>query len=207
MGQVKNTNIAAVRLSHKLSTGFLTMIKYRLICDQNHEVEGWFQGSAAFDEQAANGLLRCPLCDTDQVKRALMTPNLSSPKRRKSIAPSSVDQLSDTQPATSVSASSVSTPPVSSADGHAAASQRGPVMQDEQVQAFGTALAELRQLRQKIIKDCLDVGENFAEEARKIHYGEAEPKGIYGQTTQEEREELDNEGIEIFDMPWVPTDH
>ena len=80
-------------------------------------------------------------------------------------------------------------------------------MQDEQVQAFGEALAELRKLRQKIIKDCLDVGENFAEEARKIHYGEAEPKGIYGQTTQEEREELDNEGIEIFDMPWVPTDH
>ncbi len=183
------------------------MIKYRLICDQNHEFEGWFQGSAAFDEQAANGLLRCPLCDTDQVKRALMTPNLSSPKRRKSIAPSTVDQLSDTQPATSVSASSVSTPPVSSTDGHAAASQSAPMMQDEQVHAFGTALAELRQLRQKIIKDCLDVGENFAEEARKIHYGEAEPKGIYGQTTQEEREELDNEGIEIFDMPWVPTDH
>ena len=44
-------------------------------------------------------------------------------------------------------------------------------MQDEQVQAFGAALAELRQLRQKIIKDCRDVGENFAEEARKIHYG------------------------------------
>ena len=80
-------------------------------------------------------------------------------------------------------------------------------MQDEQVQAFGTALAELRQLRQKIMKDCRDVGENFAEEARKIHYGETEPQGIYGQTTKEEREELDNEGIEIFDMPWVPSDH
>ena len=37
------------------------MIKYQLICDQNHEFEGWFQGSAAFDEQAANGLLRCPI--------------------------------------------------------------------------------------------------------------------------------------------------
>ena len=80
-------------------------------------------------------------------------------------------------------------------------------MQDEQVQAFGAALAELRQLRQKIIKDCRDVGENFAEEARKIHYGEAEPEGIYGQTTQEEREALDDEGIEIFDMPWAPSDH
>ena len=56
------------------------------------------------------------------------------------------------------------------------------------------AIAELRQLRQKIIKDCRDVGENFAEEARKIHYGEAEPEGIYGQTTREEREALDDEG-------------
>ena len=80
------------------------MIKYQLICDQNHEFEGWFQGSAAFDEQAANGLLRCPLCDSDQVKRALMTPNLSSPKRRKSITPSIADQLSDTQPSASNSA-------------------------------------------------------------------------------------------------------
>ena len=178
------------------------MIKYQLICDQNHEFEGWFQGSAAFDEQAANGLLRCPLCDSDQVKRALMTPNLSSPKRRKPITPSMADQLPDTQPAASTPASSVPT-----SVGPGAPSGRVPVMQDEQVQAFGAALAELRQLRQKIIKDCRDVGENFAEEARKIHYGEAEPEGIYGQTTQEEREALDDEGIEIFDMPWAPSDH
>ncbi len=63
------------------------MIKYQLICDQNHEFEGWFQASAAFDAQAESGLLRCPLCDSDQVKRALMTPNLASPKRRKAIEP------------------------------------------------------------------------------------------------------------------------
>ena len=183
------------------------MIKYQLICDQNHEFEGWFQGSAAFDEQAANGLLRCPLCDSDQVKRALMTPNLSSPKRSKPITPSMADQLPDTRPSASTPGSSVPTPLLPSTVGHAASSGRVPVMQDEQVQAFGEALAELRQLRQKIIKDCRDVGENFAEEARKIHYGEAEPEGIYGQTTQEEREALDDEGIEIFDMPWAPSDH
>ena len=183
------------------------MIKYQLICDQNHEFEGWFQGSASFDEQAANGLLRCPLCDSDKVKRALMTPNLSSPKRRKSITPSAAEPLSETQSAASVPASSVSTPLVSSKTDHAATSGRLPVMRDEQVRAFGAALAELRQLRQKIIKDCRDVGENFAEEARKIHYGEADSEGIYGQTTQEEREALDDEGIEIFDIPWVPSDH
>ena len=60
-------------------------------------------------------------------------------------------------------------------------------------------------MRQKIVKDCRDVGDNFAEEARKIHYGEAEAEGIYGQATQEERESLKDEGIEIFDMPWVPS--
>ena len=183
------------------------MIKYQLICDQNHEFEGWFQSSAAFDEQAANGLLRCPLCDSDKVKRALMTPNLSSPKRRKSITPSTADQLPDTKSTSSVPSSPVSTSPVSSTAGYADTSGRSPVILDEQVQAFAAALAELRQLRQKIIKDCRDVGENFAEEARKIHYGEAEPEGIYGQTTQEEREALDDEGIEIFNMPWVPSDH
>ena len=188
------------------------MIKYQLICDQNHEFEGWFQSSAAYDEQAANGLLCCPLCDSVQVKRALMTPNLASPKRRKSTSPSEADHLPSIEPAALVSAPSASAPPasVSSASsraGHAAASGRAPVMQAEQVQAYGAALAQLRQLRQKIVKDCRDVGDNFAEEARKIHYGEAEAEGIYGQATQEECEALKDEGVEIFDMPWVPSDH
>ena len=77
----------------------------------------------------------------------------------------------------------------------------------EQVQAFGAALAELRQLQQKITKDCRDVGDNFAEEARKIHYGEAEAEGIYGNATPEEREALDDEGIAVMDIPWLPKDN
>ena len=178
------------------------MIKYQLICDQNHEFEGWFQCSAAYDEQAANGLLCCPLCDSDQVKRALMTPNLASPKRRKSTTLSASDHKPVTEPA-----ASVPVPSASSRAGHAAPPAPAPMMQADQVQAFGAALAELRQLRQRIVKDCRDVGDNFAEEARKIHYGEAEAEGIYGQATQEERESLKDEGIEIFDMPWVPSDH
>lgn len=173
------------------------MIKYQLICEQKHEFEGWFQGSAAYDEQVANGLLRCPLCDSDQVKRALMTPNLASPKRRKPTASSVVE------PAASAPTAPSSLPPVR----QAAVQDRAAAMPSEQVQAFGAALAELRQLRQKIIKDCRDVGDNFAEEARKIHYGETEAEGIYGQATHEDREALQDEGIEIFDMPWLPYDN
>ena len=183
------------------------MIKYQLICDQKHEFEGWFQGSAAYDEQAANGLLRCPLCDSDQVKRALMTPNLASPKRRKSTNPSAVDPAPRVDPTASVPTAPAPVPPSLPPAGQTDGQGRAAVIPSEQVQAFGAALAELRQLRQKIIKDCRNVGDNFAEEARKIHYGEAEAEGIYGQATPEEREALKDEGIEIFDMPWVPSDH
>ena len=164
------------------------MIKYQLICEKSHEFEGWFQTSLSFDEQAAKGLLRCPVCDSGQVKRALMTPNLASPKRR-----SSVDhQVVDSSPA--------------QANSNSLGDIR-PSIKAEQVQGLGMALAELRQIQQKITTECRDVGDNFAEEARKIHYGEVEVEGIYGQTTHDEREELKDEGIEVFDMPWLPPDH
>jgi hypothetical protein len=169
------------------------MIKYQLICDQNHEFEGWFQASVAFDAQAESGLLRCPLCDSAQVKRALMTPNLASRKRRKA-----------TEPPLAYPASKPADPALANPT---LPQQSAPSSKSEQVQAFGAALAELRQLQKKITKDCRDVGDNFAEEARKIHYGEAEAEGIYGRTTHEEREALEDEGIDVLAVPWLPPDH
>ena len=68
-------------------------------------------------------------------------------------------------------------------------------------------VAEMRKLQSKIRSECRDVGDNFAEEARKIHYGETGPEGIYGKATAEEREALDEEGIAVVDMPWLPRDN
>ena len=45
------------------------------------------------------------------------------------------------------------------------------------------------------------VGKNFAEEARKIHYGEAEERAIYGEATKEEVRELNEEGVEVAPVP------
>ena len=125
--------------------------------------------------------------------RALMTPNLASPKRRKAIEP----PLADLAPKPADPAPANPT----------LAQQLAQTTESEQLQAFGASLAEFRQLQQKIIKDCRDVGDNFAEEARKIHYGETEPEGIYGKATAEEREALDEEGIAVVDMPWLPRDN
>lgn len=46
-----------------------------------------------------------------------------------------------------------------------------------------------------------DVGERFAEEARRIHYGETEHRGIRGEATPQERQSLADEGIEVFSIP------
>jgi hypothetical protein len=62
----------------------------------------------------------------------------------------------------------------------------------------------LRSLRRAIETGCEDVGERFAEEARKIHYGEADARGIYGNTSTEEAEKLADEGVEFARIPWVP---
>ncbi len=65
--------------------------------------------------------------------------------------------------------------------------------------------AALIELRRQVETNCDYVGERFAEEARKIHYGEVDPHGIYGEATKEESRELSDEGISFGQIPWVPT--
>ena len=59
-------------------------------------------------------------------------------------------------------------------------------------------------LREHVEETCDNVGDRFAEEARRIHYGEADERGIYGEATGEEASELDEEGIEFYHVPWGP---
>jgi len=61
----------------------------------------------------------------------------------------------------------------------------------------------LGELRRKVETTCENVGERFPEEARKIHYGEVAPKGIYGDATADEVRELEEEGVEIARIPWL----
>jgi len=65
-------------------------------------------------------------------------------------------------------------------------------------------MAALRELRQQVEANCDNVGERFPEEARKMHYGEAEKRNIYGEATESEAEALSDEGIECQRIPWVP---
>lgn len=55
-----------------------------------------------------------------------------------------------------------------------------------------------------VMNNTVDVGERFAEEARRIHYGEADERAIRGRTTPEEAQSLREEGVEVISLP-VPA--
>ncbi len=75
-----------------------------------------------------------------------------------------------------------------------------------ETQQAGEAMKALSELRQKIEQNFDYVGPKFAEEARKIHYGETDSRNIYGETSSEDAEALKEEGIGFGRIPWVP-DH
>jgi len=62
---------------------------------------------------------------------------------------------------------------------------------------------QLLNFRRYIEKNCKNVGDNFPHEARNIHYDKKTSKGIYGKATQEEANELLEEGIEVGTIPWI----
>jgi hypothetical protein len=159
------------------------MIHYNLHCQHGHEFEGWFTDSAGFDRLAKRGLVECPECGNTQVKRALMAPAVAKRSRapeheRAAAAPPSA------------------TPAAPAPKGPAMAMAGGPV--PDQVRAL------LQRMRAEVEKNCTYVGPDFAEEARKMHRGESDQRGIYGETTPTEADALREEGIEFSRIPWVP---
>ena len=180
------------------------MIKYQLICDLTHEFEGWFQTSAAFDAQNQAGLVTCPVCDSVKVRRALMTPNLASPKRRRD----DVSRLPTSETSHYLGDQAGTSAPSSQAASGQTASANVDLSKPVPSQAvLGEAIAQLRQLQRKIKSECRDAGTEFATEVRKMHYGDSEPENIYGYSSAEECESLADEGIDIMTLPWLPPEH
>ena len=67
-------------------------------------------------------------------------------------------------------------------------------------------LPSLRNWSKKVRENADYVGDRFAEEARKIHFGEADPRGIYGEATLDEAKSLAEDGVEFLPIPAFPDD-
>jgi hypothetical protein len=73
-------------------------------------------------------------------------------------------------------------------------------------QQMGQYLEAVKEMRKQVEDNCDYVGDKFPEEARKMHYGEAKTRNIYGDATDTEAEALKEEGVEVQRIPWTPTE-
>lgn len=165
------------------------MIRYELRCEQAHEFDGWFKDSAAFDKLAAAGLVECPHCGPAKVAKRLMAPAI--PKKGRPARNAKPEAL----PAPVAEAP---TPPPAPPPAPLALPAAALAAMPAELRAM------LRHMRTEIEKNCDYVGADFAEEARKIHHGKVEARGIFGEATEDEAEALREEGIDIARIPWVP---
>jgi hypothetical protein len=155
-----------------------------LRCSHGHRFEGWFGSDDDFLEQNGRGLIECPLCADRVVTRMPSAPrlNLSGAREPQTAAHDAGAEAGRRAGATS----GLPVPPESAERLPAAAA-------DLQAAWLGAV--------RRLIEQTEDVGERFPEEARRIHYGEAEHRGIRGQATPEQREALREEGIEVVALP------
>jgi hypothetical protein len=148
-----------------------------LRCANGHGFEGWFGSEDDFLDQNGRGLIECPVCADKVVTRLPSAPRLNLSGAR--------------EPARATAASDAAPPSGALVDGaDAQAQQRLGELRQRWMQAVQHALAHTE-----------DVGERFAEEARRMHYGETEERGIRGVTSAQEREALREEGIEVLSLP------
>lgn len=163
------------------------MILYTLRCPKDHLFETWFRDSAAYDSQAEAAAIGCPVCGSKKVEKAIMAPSVA----RSSGGGRPRDEVAAT------SAAAAPSVPVTGATTKA-------MREAEQSAKVRRALQELR----RQVEENFDyVGPEFAEEARKIHYGEADERAIYGETSEEEARTLEEEGVRVRRIPWLPREN
>ena len=166
------------------------MIVFQLTCSNAHEFEAWFRSSDSFEQQGAAGDVECPYCGDVHVMKAPMAPNVVT-SRQKSVVREPAETKASNQPSNKPSNQTSDQP-----SDHAAAVRAREVA--EQI------LRAVGKLRDQIEETTDDVGDKFVDEARRIHYGETEERGIRGVATEQEASELDEEGIDVFRLPTGP---
>lgn len=158
------------------------MIKYSLQCSNGHRFDAWFSNSKSCDDQIDAGLVSCVTCGDGTVQKALMAPAITgSPKRAGSREEAPTVESPGTSPPQAVPTSG-------------------------EMATAGQVREALHMLRRYVERNADYVGDKFADEARKIHQGEAQERGIYGETTPEEAEVLEEDGVPFGRMPWIQND-
>jgi hypothetical protein len=150
---------------------------YNLTCPHDHRFEGWFASEEDYRAQQDKSMLSCPVCDSSEISRMPSAPH---------IAKSSSNELAIPKTETENPSGGV-------------VALTGSDHSELEAQVQAAFLKGMRELMGR----SEDVGDAFADEARKIHYKESPERSIRGQTTLDEAEALREEGIDVLSMPMM----
>ena len=149
------------------------MIKYQLICAEDHEFEGWFDSSRVYDDQKKKGWIVCPICDSVKVDKAIMAPSIGkkSTQKKKKTAEQKLRE-----------AKALHT--------------------DNKLMLARQAGGVMRHITKYIETNFENVGDKFYKEVQKADAGERDEK-FYGTPSEEEVNKLLDEGIDLFHVPKI----
>ena len=151
-----------------------------LRCSNGHAFEGWFGSEEDFLQQNGSARIECPMCADSVITRLLSAPRLNISGARAPVVPATESR----EVATSVDAPGVTTTVLPA---------NMPVPAEMQAMWLRAV--------HHVMANTEDVGRRFAEEARRIHYGETPERAIRGAATPEERMALQEEGIDVMSLP------
>ena len=152
-----------------------------LRCVHGHGFEGWFASGDVFETQLSQGLVECPVCGDKSIAKLPTAARLNLGGTK---APSPGDA---TNSAGRSVASGLPDRLLSNA----------PALEHSEATPQAQWLRAMREL----LARTENVGDRFADEARKMHYGEAEARSIRGSATREQAAALVDEGIEVLPLP------
>lgn len=160
---------------------------FDLECANGHVFEGWFASHDDYHTQQNQGLLSCPLCSSQNVSRRVAASRIQTGSRSAPEHTAAVEPQHESGRALSAADAERA--------GIPAAPRLTPAMQ-----------AQLLQHMRELVRSADNVGENFAQEARRIHEGEAPERAIRGTATREEFEALAEDGIAALPVPAMLDD-
>ncbi len=157
---------------------------FDLQCSNGHVFEGWFGSHEDYDSQQARGLVTCPVCHSDSIEKRLSAPRLN------------VGHFGDMLESSG------------SPSGHGVtADTRNVVAASPESSQLARLQAVVMQQMREFICQTENVGDRFAQEARRIHEGDSDERPIRGTATREERESLAEDGIAVVALPdFLDTD-
>jgi hypothetical protein len=161
-----------------------------LQCANQHSFEGWFASEDDFQSQLLRKLVECPMCESTSVEKMPSAPRLNFGARQRQAG------ASDSNGAPALPSESGA----AAGEGKTSSSTEISLTQAHS-ESVATGQADFLKALRHLVANTEDVGRRFADEARRMHYGDIEARSIRGQTSAREALELLEEGIDVLPLP------